>query len=110
MDEYLERARREMFPKMRNSAFVMTIVGEPDPKLCLEVGAAILFDKPILLLVPRGRRVPLALRTIANKIVELDGDGVDPSDADKERLSTAVNELMEASRFRGRAAIDETEI
>jgi len=39
MDDYLEHARREMFPKMKASAFSLVIVGDPDPKLCLEIGA-----------------------------------------------------------------------
>jgi len=40
LDGYLEHARREMFPKMRASAFSLVIAGEPDPKLRLEIGAA----------------------------------------------------------------------
>lgn len=97
-DRYLEHARREMFPKMQGSAFTLTILGKPDPKLCLEIGAAIMFDKPILVVVPRGVAVPLALRTIAHKIVEIDGPDDEGS---KQRIMAAVEEMAEMLRFRG---------
>jgi hypothetical protein len=97
MDDFFEHARREMFPKLKSSAMSLMILGEPDPKLCLELGAAILFDKPILVIVPKGRSVPLALRTIANKILE----DVDMNDESSQtRLSAAMREMMEAARFR----------
>lgn len=103
-DGYLEHARREMFPKMQSSAFVMAVLGTPDPKLCLEIGAAILFDKPIVVIVPRGIAVPLALRTIAHKIVEMDGPDDEGS---KQRISAAVEEMMQTLRFRGGATATE---
>jgi hypothetical protein len=100
LDDFLERARREMFPKMKGSAMSMMIVDEPDPKLCLELGAAILFDKPILCIVPKGRHVPLALRTIAHRIIEVDNP---PTETDGRAIVAAANELIEAGRFRGRS-------
>ena len=43
MKNWLERARREMFPKLAASAMSLMIINsQPDPKLCLELGAAIL--------------------------------------------------------------------
>jgi hypothetical protein len=39
---WFDRARREMFPKMKESALSLIIYdSEPDPKLALELGAAI---------------------------------------------------------------------
>jgi hypothetical protein len=99
-DDYFEHARREMFPKMKDSAFCLSIIDEPDPKLCLEIGAAIMFDKPIMVVVPRGKTVPLSLRTIAHKIVEIE-DMQD--EASRERVSAAVKEMMQAAQFRGKA-------
>jgi hypothetical protein len=96
--EYFALAKREMFPKMQDSAFVLSIVGDPDPKLCLEIGAAIMFDKPIIAVVPKGRPIPLSLRTIAHKVVELD----DPtSESSRKVLMDAITELTESIRFRG---------
>lgn len=100
MDEYLNRARTEMFPKMKASKLSIAVIGEPDPKLCLEIGAAIMFDKPIVAVVPRGVKCPLSLRTIAHKILD-DFDANDP--ASQERLRKAISDLTDAGHFRGPA-------
>jgi hypothetical protein len=96
--DYFDRARRELFPKMAGSAFCLSIVGTPDPKLCMEIGAAILFNKPIMLVIPRGRTIPLSLRTIAHEIVEIDGM---EDAASKDRITAAVKRMIEVARFRG---------
>jgi hypothetical protein len=96
--EYFEHARREMFPKLKASALSMVLLGDPDPKLCLELGASILFNKPIIVLVPAGREVPLSLRTIANKIVEI---STPPTEADGLAIKRAINEMVKAAAFRG---------
>lgn len=99
LDDYFEHARAEMFPKMKESAISLVIAGEPDPKLCMEIGAAIMFDKPILAIVRRGQDIPLSLRTIAHKVVEV----TEPMDeASKNRLQSAINQMIEASQFRGK--------
>jgi hypothetical protein len=103
LQDYFDHAQREMFPRMKSSAFCISIIGEPDPKLCMEIGAAIMFDKPILVILPRGRNLPLSLRTIAHKVVEIESDDLkDP--ASRNRLSAAVSEVLEFAKFRGREA------
>jgi hypothetical protein len=37
---------QEMLAKMKQSAMSIMILAEPDAKLCVELGAAILYDKP----------------------------------------------------------------
>jgi nucleoside 2-deoxyribosyltransferase len=70
--DWAEHARRELAPKMASSAYVITINPDDiDPKIALETGYAILLDKPIVLLVPVGKRVNPGLRRIATKVVEL---------------------------------------
>jgi hypothetical protein len=70
---FFERARRDMFPKMQSSAISLMILGsEPDPKLCMELGAAILFDKPIIALAIKGRPVPELLKRIAAPVIEVE--------------------------------------
>jgi hypothetical protein len=94
-DEFFKHAREEMFPKMKSSALSVTIVppdgADPDPKLCMELGAAILFDKPIILMVPAGRTIPANLRRVAATIVQ--GDMSDPSTG--ERLQNAITHVIE---------------
>jgi len=88
---YFRHAKEELFPKMKESAMSLTILGEPDPKLCLELGAMILFDKPIVVLVPRGRRVPANLKRVAAAIIE--GDPKDPETM--KRLQEAIHRVTE---------------
>lgn len=87
---YLEHAKDEMFPKLKRSALNVTILGEPDPKLCLELGAAILFDKPIIVLVPSDRPVPANLRRVAAEVVQ--GGMNDPTT--DQRLRDAIARVL----------------
>lgn len=67
---WLKRAKEEMFPKMKESALSVTIFNsEPDPKLCIEVGAAVLFDKPLIILAPNGAKLPANLKRLASAII-----------------------------------------
>ena len=64
--------KRTLFPQVDGSAVWLGISpsGQPDAKFCVELGAAILYDKPILVVCPRGRTVPPGLRRIAHAVVE----------------------------------------
>jgi len=61
-----------------------------DAKLCLELGAAIMFDMPIIALVVRGRPLPEHLRRVANWVVEVDDIG---SDAASDAMARAIANL-----------------
>jgi hypothetical protein len=87
---YLERAEKEMLPAMKSSALTIIITAEPDIKLCCEVGAAVMFDKPFVLLVTPGRRVPNNLRRLASVIVE--GEASDPATA--KRMQRALENVL----------------
>lgn len=89
MDDYLKLAEQEMLPKMKGSALVVSIVAsEPDIKQCLEIGAAILYDKPIILFVPKDRIVSANLRRIASAIVQ--GDNPKSNAALKDAISNVL--------------------
>ena len=90
-DDYFEHAQKEMLPKMKASALSIHINSKnPDIKLCAELGAAILFDKPIIVLVPSDAP-PLSanLKRVASFIVQ--GDVNDPETLKK--LSDAIQSL-----------------
>jgi hypothetical protein len=89
-DEFYQSARERLFPKLKGSVLSITIAGDPDPKLCLELGASILFDKPIIVLVPPGYKVPANLTRVASAIVE--GDAQDG--ATKQRLQDAIERVL----------------
>lgn len=71
MDDFLRRAQEEMIPKMRESAFVVSIIsGAVDAKIAVEIGAAVLLNKPIIVAVVPGAQVPEKLVRVADHIVE----------------------------------------
>jgi hypothetical protein len=88
---YFRHAKADLFPKLKDSAVSLMILGEPDPKLCLELGAMILFDKPIVVIVPRDMPIPANLKRVASVIVQ--GDPHDP--ATLQRLQDAISSVMQ---------------
>jgi hypothetical protein len=73
MDEYLDRFKRDALPKIRESAYVAVVApGEPDAKVCLEVGAAILLDKPFFIIAEPGRAISDHLRRVADEVIVVD--------------------------------------
>ena len=71
-EKFFAQAKQELFPKLKGAALSLTILGEPDPKLCMELGAAILFDKPLIVIVPPGTNCPANLKRVAGVIIEGD--------------------------------------
>lgn len=72
------------------SAFSMLVTDKPDAKLCMELGACILLDKPIVVLVPPGTQASANLKRCAAAIVE--GSMDDP--ATQEKLTAAVKAVV----------------
>jgi hypothetical protein len=75
-DRFVEHTRRETLTQMDASAFVLSIVptGGTDIKFAVELGLAIMLDKPLLAIVAPGAEVPNKLRLVANEVVEADID------------------------------------
>lgn len=60
---------------MADSAMCVSLVphdGATDAKFAVELGYAIMLDKPIIAVVPPGRTVPDGLRRVAYAVVEAD--------------------------------------
>ena len=75
--QWFARAQHQLLPKIDSSAFVISVnPDEPDAKIAVELGFAILLDKPIVIYAPPGREVSAHLRRVADYIVE--GDLHDP--------------------------------
>jgi len=89
--DYSERFRKETLPKILDSAVFLAIgTEELDVKMATELGAALLMDKPLLLVVPPGRRIPERLRRAADIVVD-NWDATSP-DA-QERFAEALKKL-----------------
>jgi hypothetical protein len=76
-DEFVAHFRRDTLGKIADSAIVMSLVprsGDFDVKFAVELGAAIMLDKPIIAVALPGTPIPAKLREIADRIVEADID------------------------------------
>lgn len=88
---FLERAGRELAPKVRDSAVTMALwSGDPDPKQAIEFGYMVLLDKPIVIVVIRGAKVPEKVVKVADAIIEWSDDQAVLS----ERIDQVVQELL----------------
>lgn len=93
--KYAKHVREEMVPKMRGSAYVMTVAptgGDVDVKIAVEIGYAILMDKPLIVLKPAGRTVAEKLLRIADHIIEGDMDTEEGRASISEQLRRLMNQ------------------
>ena len=76
-DDFVEHFRRDAAEKIAGSEGFISIFpsgGKIDVKFAVELGAAIMLDKPILAIVPLGTKIPRKFRLIADEIIEADLD------------------------------------
>lgn len=79
--EYAKDAQENLVPKIKDSAVTAMLYHDPpDAKLAIELGFTILLDKPLLVMVGPGDRIPENLRRIADGVIEY-GDLSDPKTA-----------------------------
>ena len=76
-------------PVLRRFMLQVNDPEEPDAT-CLELGAAIFYDKPIIVVAPAGREVPAGLRRIATTVIE--GDLADEGMA--AAVAAAIREVV----------------
>ena len=89
--DYSERFRREVIPKIVESAVTMSLFsGEVDVKAATELGAMLLYDKPLILVCIKGAKPPSRLARAADVVIE-DFDITDP--AAQDRLADAIKKM-----------------
>lgn len=74
-DSFEDQVRKSLYPKVQSSGVFVSLCpadNEPDVKFCVELGAAIMFDKPILAIVPLDYKMPGQLRKVADKVIVAD--------------------------------------
>ena len=92
--EFLRQFGETILPKMMESALCCVIGSDrPDPKQCLEVGAAVLLDKPLILCLPRGRSISVNLRSCATAIIEVNEDGT-MTEIQREEFQRAITRVI----------------
>lgn len=91
-EKFASEVRRNLLPKIKSSYLVLaTFTGTVDVKFAIEIGAAILLDKPIIACVTPGTPIPEKLARVVDRFVEM--DITDPTC--QERLTDAITNLME---------------
>lgn len=73
-NETVRHYREEVLEAMESSAFVASIVtpAKTDIKFAVELGIAIMLEKPLVILVTPGAHCPPKLRLIADAVVDVD--------------------------------------
>lgn len=93
-DDFIRWHRENTVQQMEKSAYVMSLVPDAkdvDVKFAVELGLAIMLDKPILAIVQPGNLVPDRLRQVADAIVVADLD----TEAGKQHATQQVKEFMQ---------------
>ncbi len=81
-------------PMLEASAVALSLVPDTedlDVKFCVELGAMIMLDKPIIVVALAERQVPEKLRLVADEVVVLE-EGVTPEGS--RRLATAIERVV----------------
>lgn len=103
IDEFLheltENAERDIRPKMRASKFCITVLVPDgnDTYLALQLGMALLLDKPLLLVGIDNAWIPPRLRLLADVVVEVESM---KTEAAKERVAEGIKELARKRGFK----------
>lgn len=90
---WVKHVLTDLVPKVQDSSVTISIVptGEVDVKFAVELGVSIMLDKPVILLVTPGARVPEHLARVADEIVEI-ADLASPNAA--KQMTGAITRVM----------------
>jgi hypothetical protein len=92
---WADEMRATLIPQMRESASILMIAPRMDTKFdinfALQIGSAILLEKPLILLVQVGRDIPPKLRAIADRIIETD---MNKATMDKDGIQQQIRQAM----------------
>lgn len=76
-DRFVQHQREHTVQAMAESAYVASLYpdgGNFDVKYAVELGMALMLDKPIILIVQPGAVIPARLRKVADAVIEADLD------------------------------------
>jgi hypothetical protein len=98
--EWIADVLENMVPKLEESVMTMSLVpakvgetSEGDVKYWVELGASIMYDKPLILVCERDQELPPKLKRVADEIVRLDFKLDDPRGA--KQLGDAIERIKE---------------
>jgi hypothetical protein len=105
-DRFVDHFRRDTAEKIAGSAAFVSLVplGETvDVKFAVELGAAIMLDKPILAVIRPGVQVPGKLAAVVDEFVEADLD----IEEGQRHFAEAVKRFLDSRAENGQAQTEE---
>jgi hypothetical protein len=86
--------QKHVLPAINDSVVTLSLISKrhPDPKMCLEMGAALLLDKPIIAICIDRAEVSQHLLKIAAAVVEVDDL---TSEASHKKIQEAITRVVE---------------
>jgi hypothetical protein len=93
---WVKDVRKNLVPAMRGSAYVMSLVphdNEPDVKFAVELGMAIMMDKPIITVVEPGSKPSRHLVRVSDAILEVNPDAPDAAAELAGRVKEAMRQM-----------------
>jgi len=94
-DRFVDRCRKELVPKIEGSDIFISVTPmnkeKVDIKFAVELGLAIMYNKPIVAVITPGTEIPEKLTKVVDRFVELDLK--DPKGA--ERLQETIEEMLD---------------
>jgi nucleoside 2-deoxyribosyltransferase len=96
VNPFLRHFETEVLPNLMASDMVIVLLTDDglDSKICLEVGAAVLLDKPLLVLTTNESLVNERLRRVADKVVVVGEKGTWLEEEPMTRINQAIDEFM----------------
>lgn len=96
-DDFVKHTRESTMESMFESSMVMSLVptseDKVDVKFAVELGMAIMMNKPIVAVAQPGTPIPPKLRQIADRIIEL-SDDLDTSEG-RDELAKVLREIVD---------------
>jgi nucleoside 2-deoxyribosyltransferase len=94
-EQWKSHVLKNVVPKIENSNVFVSILSDfkTDAKFAVEIGFAIMYDKPIVVVVKPGVKVPDKLVRIADRIVELDVNDEDSRNRLAENIRDLIREI-----------------
>jgi hypothetical protein len=92
---WIKRVRESLSPKILGSAVVISMVPSdnvPNVRFAVELGFAIMYDKPLIMAIHPGQKIPDHLVRVADDIVEVDA-------TQPEKMGEAIHAAMQRLGF-----------
>jgi hypothetical protein len=96
-EAWVKDVDEELYPRLsRSNAFISLcpVTGKPDAKFCVELGMAIMLDKPVIVVVAPGSVLPKKLNRVADRVIVADITTGEGQALVAQELKVAIDDLV----------------